>query len=210
VPCQYDKVYVPIERNYKEKEDKKDDYGGCDKKEIYGGGGKDCCIYPKHPEPKKILLECGCHPQDAIFETCDGWDKHEQFFVLDTVNIDTTCLCRPLVKIEFSSLVFFKAKTKFCPKKEIKIELLFELVKACKGEKEVLQSWKYLRKFETEYDDKLEVEFSEPFTVTFCDRVCPDCCEYKIIVKAKEFEGEIEALRVVKPDLSALAQGICD
>ncbi|MPM02956.1 hypothetical protein SDC9_49215 [bioreactor metagenome] len=211
MPCQYDKVYAPIEKNYKEKEDKKDDYGGGDKKDACGGDSKSCCIFPKHPEPKKILLECGCRPQDAIFETYGyGYEKHEEAFVLDSVLVDTTCLCRPLVKIEFSSLVVFEAKTKDCYEKEIEVELLFELVRSCKGEKEVLQTWKYEKEFEFCGVEKFELEISEPFTVTFCDRACPDCCEYKIIVKAKEVKGEFKALRVVKPDLSALAQGICD
>jgi acetyl-CoA acetyltransferase len=47
-----------------------------------------------------------------------------------------------------------------------------------------------------------------PFTVTFCDRnICPGCCEYRIVVEGKDFEGEFEYLRVVKPVLTAIIQG---
>ncbi len=223
MPIQYDKAYHSTENQYKEREDKRDPCGPTDKKDDYrdaygpmdkkddcgcGCDGKSECPILKHSEPKKILLECGCKPQDVVFDTCDGWDKKEPFYVLDAVIIDTFCLGKSLVKIEFSSLVFFKAKTKYCPRKEIKIDLLFELVRSCKNDKDVLQSWRYLKKFETEYDDRLEVEFSEPFTVTFCDKACPDFCEYKMIVKAIGFEGEIEFVKVLKPDLSALAQRI--
>lgn len=177
----------------------KDEKGACD---------KDTCLFPKHPKPKKILLECGNNPQDAIFEIKrDCVEKHQEF-VLDSVLVDTTCLFRPLIKIEFSSLVFFKAESE-CPEKEIEVDLLFELVRNCNGEKECIQSWRYLKEFEVKCN-KLELEISEPFTVTFCDRVCPGCCEYKMIVKGQDFEGKFKALRVVKPDLSALAQGICD
>lgn len=186
----------------------------------YREKGKNFCFAPKHPAPKKILLECGNNPEDAIFEIDNGRVDEHQFFVLDTVLVDTTCLFRPLVKIEFSSIIYFDAKAEnhcgndlderpFCDK-ELKVDLLFELIRICNGQKECVQSWRYLKRFEIERDDKLEVEFSEPFTVTFCDRVCPACCEYKMVVSGQNFEGEFDSLRVVKPDLSALAQGLCD
>jgi hypothetical protein len=55
---------------------------------------------------------------------------------------------------------------------------------------------------------ELEIEISEPFTVTFCDRgICPGCCEYRMVVEGKDFEGDFEYLRVVKPVLSAIIQG---
>ncbi|MGI6413212.1 MAG: hypothetical protein ACOXZ5_06135 [Syntrophomonadaceae bacterium] len=54
---------------------------------------------------------------------------------------------------------------------------------------------------------ELEIEVSEPFTVTFCDRgICPGCCEYRMLLEGKDFEGEFEYLRVVKPVLSAIIQ----
>lgn len=171
---------------------------------------KSGCIFPKHPDPKKILLECGCNPQDAIFEIDDDHVEHDQEFVLDSVIIDTTCLNRPLVKIDFSSIIYFEAEAKNGCERELEVDLLFELIRICKCEKECVQSWRYIKEYEIEHDDKLEVEVSEPFTVTFCDRACPNCCEYKMIVKGKDFDGDFEALRVVKPNISALAQGLCD
>ena len=160
--------------------------------------------------PKKILLECGCNPQDAIFEIDDGHVESDQTFVLDSVVVNTTGLCRPIIKIEFSSLIYFEAEDDSGSEHEVEVDLLFELIRICKGEKECIQSWRYLKEFEIENDiDELEVEISEPFTVTFCDRACPDCCEYKMIVKGQDFDGDFEALRVVKPNLSALAQGLC-
>lgn len=182
-----------------------------------GDKDKDSCFAAKHPKPKKILLECGFNPQDAIFEIDDGDVEEDQTFVLDRVIVDTTCLFRPLVKIEFSSLIFFEAEAEndsggelleSGSERELKVDLLFELERICKDRKEVVQSWRYLK--EIEINKEIEVEISEPFTVTFCDRTCPDCCEYRMKVKGKDFEGDFEALRVVKPDLSALAQGSCD
>lgn len=186
----------------------------------YKEKGENFCSAPKHPAPKKILLECGNHPEDAIFEIDGGRVEEHQFFVLDSVLVDTTCLFRPIVKIEFSSIIYLDAETeKHCGdnidarpfgQKELEADLLFELIRICDGQKECVQSWRYLKRFEIEGDDRLEVEFSEPFTVTFCDKVRPGCCEYKMVVSGREFEGDFDSLRVVKPDLSALAQGLCD
>jgi len=170
---------------------------------------KDFCHTAKHPKPKKILLECGFNPQDAIFDTEDCRNKHFEEFVLDKVLVDTTCLNSPLTKIEFSSLVFFEAEGKGLCEQEIELELLFELERICGGHKETLQTWLYEREFEVK-TEKLAVEFSDPFTVTFCDRTCPGCCEYKMTVRIKKLEGDFEELSVTKPNLSALAQGICD
>lgn len=173
------------------------------------GGCKDFCVCPKHPLPKKILLECGCNPRDAIFEIDDDEVEECQKFILDSVIIDTTCLVRPQVKIEFSSIVYFEAEAKGCGDKELEVDLLFELIRDCGGKEDVVQSWRYIKEFEIEDDDELEVEFSQPFTVTFCDKACPGCCEYKMRVTGKDFDGEFEALRVTQPDISALAQGLC-
>lgn len=169
-------------------------------------------------EKSKIFLECGNNPQDAIFEIDDGKVECDQHFVLDRVLVDTSGLCRPIVKIEFSSLIVYEAESKNCGgapavnggEKEIEVDLLFELIRNCNGVKELVQSWRYLKETEIKYVEEIELEVSEPFTVTFCDRACPNCCEYILIVKGKDFEGDFDALRVVKPDLSAIAQGLCD
>jgi hypothetical protein len=171
------------------------------------------CVCPSHPKPKKILLECGKQPQDANFEIDDGEVEENQSFVLDRLVIDTSCLQKPLVKIDFSSLVAFKAEDDEGARHEIEVELLFKLIRICKDGKsdkdsEVVQTWKYLKSFEIENNiDEVEIEVSEPFTVTFCDKTCPGCCEYKMVVEGKDFDGEFDFLRVTKPDLSALAQG---
>lgn len=167
------------------------------------------CFMAQHPKPKKILLECGCHPEAAIFDV-DGWrERQMEGFVLDRVLVDTTCLRRPQVKIDFSSLVVFEAEGRGPCGKEIEVELLFELVRICDGHRETVQTWEYKKEFmvKTEW---LSMEISEPFTVTFCDKTCPGCCEYKMVVKSKDLEGDFNVLRVVKPNLCALAQGICD
>lgn len=195
--------------------------------EGWDGKDKDCCILPKHPKPKKILLECGTCPQDAIFEIRKGRVRRYQEYALDRVLVDTTCLCKPQVKIEFSSIVSFEAKTRRkryrstpkpcakvgskcrCPEKEVEVNLEFELIRVCNGVEECVRKWNYKKEFEFKYIREFEVGISEPFTVTYCDRECPGCCFYKMIVKGKGFKGRFKSLKVVTPNISALAQGIC-
>lgn len=170
-----------------------------------GSSHKDKCH-----EHKDIIFECGIRPSDAFFEIDDGKVKEGQSFILDRLRIDLTCLKKPVVKLEFSSLIVFEAEDEKCPEHEVEVDLLFKLIRVCKGEKELVQSWRYLYEIDVEnHIDELEVEMSQPFTVTFCDKPNSEKYEYIMIVEGVDFEGEFDALRVVKPDLSAIAQSQC-
>jgi hypothetical protein len=159
----------------------------------------------------KLFLECGTHPQDAFFEIDDGEVEERQCFTLNRVLVDTSHLCRPLVKIDFSCIIFWEAEDEEGDEHEVEVDLLFKLIRTCDGYSECIQTWRYLKEFDIENDiDELEVEISESFTVTFCDRPCSKCCEYKIVVEGRDFEGEFDALRVVTPNLSALVQGLSE
>ncbi len=84
------------------------------------------------------------------------------------------------------------------------------MIRVTNGEKEVVQTWTYLYEFDVENNiDEIEVEMSQPFTVTFCDKPTADVHEYIMMVEGIDFEGEFDALRVIKPDLSAIAQSQC-
>ena len=85
-------------------------------------------------------------------------------------------------------------------------------MRVCNGVCETIQSWRYQKEIDVEDDNEtatleLELEISEAFSVTYCDRSCPGCCEYKMVVEGKDFEGEFDYLRVVKPTLTAIVQG---
>lgn len=184
--------------------DYRDYYNHCSHYDSYDyGHGKKC-------DHKPVILECGIRPTDAFFEIDDGTVERNQEFVLDRLKIDTFCFKKPLVKIEFSSLIVFEAEDEEGREHEVEVDLLFKLIRICNGEKEVIQSWNYLYEIDIENDiDELEVEMSQPFTVTFCDKPCSGYCEYIMTVEGVDFEGDFDALRVVKPDLSALATSIC-
>ena len=173
-----------------------------------------CSRKPRRKSWKKVVhVECGHDPQDAIFEIDDGFVKEGQAFVLDRLVVDADDLYKPLVKLEFSSLIQFEGEDEETYEPEVEVDLLFKLERICHGKKECIRSWRYLKEFDVEDPEErknleMEIEISEPFTVTFCDKgLCPGCCEYRIVVEGKDFEGEFEYLRVVKPVLSAIVQG---
>ncbi len=171
----------------------------------------DSCCYDKCPKNRLTILECGIRPTDAFFEIDDGEVEEDQKYVLDRLIIDTNCLNKPVVKIEFSSLVIFEAEDETGDEHEVEVDLLFKLLRICNGQKECVQTWRYLYEIDVENSiDELEIEMSQPFTVTYCDKPFPGYYEYVMIVEGVDFEGEFDALRVVKPDLSAIAQGQCN
>jgi len=164
----------------------------------------------KHNNSREVILECGIRPQDAFFEIDDGKVKKGQEFILDRVRIDVRKFKKPIIKIEFSSLIVFEAEDEKGSEHEVEVNLLFKLIRVNNGEKELVQSWKYLYEIDVENNiDELEVEMSQPFTVTFCDKPAPCIYEYIMVVEGLDFEGKFDALRVVKPDLSVIAQSQC-
>lgn len=175
----------------------------------------DCCTFPTHPKPKGILLECGTNPEDAIFNPAQTEPETK---VLDRVLVDTTCLCRPIVKLEFSSLVYFNVALE-TPQRQRSFNLIltFELVRKCNGTEEILRTWTFRRNvLFIPNEGKIIEDWQEqtPFSVTFCDKACPGCCIYEMRVTSTDINDpssppDFEAVKVVKPDLSALAQGIC-
>ncbi|MDD3364063.1 MAG: DUF4489 domain-containing protein [Syntrophomonas sp.] len=176
---------------------------------------KDYCTVSKHPKPKGILLECGTNPQDAIFNPAQ---TEPVTIVLDRVLVDTECLYRPLVKIEFSSLVYFNVALE-SPERQRSFDLVltFELVRKCNGNEDILRTWTFRRIIVfIPIEGKIIEDWQEetPFTVTFCDKACPGCCTYEMRVTSTDINDpssppDFEAVNVTKPDISALAQGIC-
>ncbi|HCF49656.1 MAG TPA: hypothetical protein DER60_05200 [Syntrophomonas sp.] len=180
---------------------------------VPGKADSDSCIFAKHPKPQGIILECGTSPQAAIF---DPNQTEPVTVVLDRVTVDTTCLCRPTVKIEFSSLVFFDVALETPePQRSFELILTFTLVRKCNGVEDILRTWTFQRLVEfIPVAGKIIADWREetPFTVTYCDRACPGCCTYEMRVTSTRINDasaapDFDAVRVTSPDISALAQG---
>ena len=122
---------------------------------------------PKHP----------C-PQGAIFNCCTGAGIQNTSVCpavpcsLVSVSIDTTCLCKPLVVLDFGAIIAATVP----PGLLLPIGLVFQVKKTCAGGQEIdCGSWSFL------ITTNSTLTISDSFRFTFCDcRPCPACCTYSV------------------------------
>lgn len=127
----------------------------------------DCidCV-TNHHQASQMVLECGDGTGNRSFTS-----GNEPAFQLARVNIDTTCLCNPMVNIEFSSIVSFNGSGNG--------RLRYELFRVCNGREPIsLGIWISERIRISLFDRTTNI-----FNFTFCDCItCPGCCDYFVKV----------------------------
>ncbi|GIM29512.1 hypothetical protein CPJCM30710_21780 [Clostridium polyendosporum] len=155
---------------------------------------KDC-----HFCPKPVVMECACGTGAIIGEIED--DSYFNPICLGCLTIDTTCLCKPVVKFDFSSIISYKTEGDNDP-----VELTFTLKKSCNGGFPVCcGSWDYRARFD---DD--EEELTTSFTFTHCEcNSCPGCCVYTVEITRAIKEDEDDDLSICNVVLSAIATSSC-
>lgn len=162
----------------------------------------------KKATPKNIIFECGESVETADFTINSS---EPETFILARVFVDTSRLCRPQVKIEFSTLVTFSSEE---TDNSVSIRMTFALKRRCgDGPVMTIREWEYINEFALQLP--IEFDTDEPFTISFCEPLqCPGCCEYFVEVTATpaiDFVNIMSA--VVNPDndasISSFAKGIC-
>ncbi|WP_432664948.1 DUF4489 domain-containing protein [Wukongibacter baidiensis] len=146
-------------------------------------------------KPKKILLECGEDTGSKIFTSSD--DSASQ---LAHVTVDTTCLSKPIVNIDFTSIVSYDRLDN--PLDAFDGQLQFELFRVCdKRRAELLGIWTIER---IDQEDRSKV--TESFEFTFCEsQTCElGCCTYFVTVTPKILVGG--EIIVDNSRIAALAQ----
>ncbi len=131
-----------------------------------------------YPKTKKILFACGNGTGNRTFTSSD-----DSAFQLAQVTVDTTCLCKPVVNIEFSSIVSF---IRTSPSLDLNGLLLFELFRVCDdGHAESRGIWTVAK------IDLNSSKFTESFDFTFCEPIkCKSgCCTYFVKVTPTEIEN---------------------
>lgn len=151
--------YMKIRDDYDKQCNKK---RSCDSK-------KDIDCGKKEKPRKPILLLCGTGV-DAEFTSANSPAVNVGF-----VTVDTTCLCKPLVKIKFSSIVNLTGIAA-----DPNAILNFSLFRVCgNSEPLLLNTWVYQTSLIS--DNDVPLTFNTSFTFNFCDRLsCPRCCDYYI------------------------------
>ncbi len=159
------------------------------------------CGPPKHPCPQGIIINC-----------CTGTGVNTGFIVpplipppevpvpLVCTTLDTTCLCRPVVKIEFDCNVFFTVS------EAAETALILQLKKSCNnGQEIVCGTWSVTR------NNVLGSASSDSFAFAFCDsNPCPGCCTYVVEIISFEVEEDDQArIFINAPTLKGIAMETC-
>jgi hypothetical protein len=136
--------------------------------------------------------------------------------VAGTVNLDTSGMVQPTVKVDFSSVVNFLINLN-----EYVVGLLFSidfrLSKICDGNKVHLGTWTYKKSVgiggdlaevqpQQSYGLGLQIDYRQPFNFSFCEcDPCPsECCTYVVeIVNINSFG--ITSASLTNVSISALA-----
>ncbi|WP_432665347.1 DUF4489 domain-containing protein [Wukongibacter baidiensis] len=165
---------------YKKKDNCK---GNC-----YDDGRKDC-------DAKPVLLSCG-QGTSAVFpgnNTVDPVIPSPSSARVGLVTINTKGICKPVVEIEFSSIVTLITSTDFGFEKA---SLNFQLFRVCDDEEPALvDSWLYeIFKLETANPS---LRITSSFSFTFCECLdCIGCCDYFVEVSV----GGLESIETISVD----------
>ncbi|GAA0122146.1 MULTISPECIES: DUF4489 domain-containing protein [Clostridium] len=141
-----------------------------------------CNCIPNRPLPGSTVLSCGTGTGLNIPAVTPGTQFNP--IPVATVTIDTTCLCNPAVKIDFSSIINYQALLTLgvLPVLTTPFTVTFQLSKTCgNGSKIALGSWTF-----TIGILAAAVNITETFAFTHCEcHTCPACCVYTVdIVQA--------------------------
>ena len=173
----------------------------------FNNSKRDCCQDGgKHPDVKGVILVCGKRFNETI-EDVEVDDLPTNPIVLARVTIDTACLCKPIVKIDFSTIL--QISTDDTPS----IVLVFALVRTCNSTREILE--RYRLKFKA-FPGFAQIEEEERiFAFTFCDDEFSchrDCCFYTVeLISATGTEdNDLRQFENRNTAINAIAQGLCD
>ena len=130
--------------------------------------------------------------------------------ILARLSVDTDCLCKPVVTIDFSTMIQIFDTGANDEDNASGVELSFELKKNCNGVEQTLKEYKVIRYMELG-DGSYNIRNSLIFS--YCDNLfCGNtCCIYTVqLVGIRLIEpGRIEQLLVEDSAINALAQGLC-
>ncbi|MBD8046568.1 DUF4489 domain-containing protein [Clostridium faecium] len=172
-----------------------------------------CHCVPGHPLPSQSIMSCGTGTGLNIPAVAPGTSFNP--VPVASVTIDTTCLCNPGIKIDFSSIINYQALLDLGagPLLTTPFTVTFQLSKTCNdGSKIPLGSWTF-----TIGILAVAVNITETFSFTFCEcHACPGCCVYTVdIVQAlrSALAGTVavtsETASIVTSSLTAIAASSC-
>ena len=160
------------------------------------------CGPPKHPCPQGVIFNCctGAGLSPVVIGTAINGLFLDTPVSLVCAALDTTCLCKPMVTVEFNCIVsnFFLAGIEGT-------SLTFQLKKSCdNGQEVVCGTWTMTRPFVF----GTATSNSEDFGFAFCDcNPCPGCCTYFVELISAESVGA--KMSIQTPTLKVRATDTC-
>ena len=156
------------------------------------------CV-PTHPCPQGVIFNCCTGASIQNTSVCPAVPRS-----LVSVAIDTTCLCKPLVVLDFGAIIAATVP----PGIPVPIALVFQVKKSCVNGQEIdCGTWSFLTATNT------TLTTSDSFRFTFCDcSPCPACCTYCVeLVSCITSEGTPFAgnFSINAPTASVLAVDTC-
>jgi hypothetical protein len=153
---------------------------------------------PMHPLAQPVILACG---QGASFDITPGETSvsHDAGYV----QVDTTCLCKPLVKIDYSTNVY--VDTDISTGLANDVVLTFTLQSICNGVTNTLDTFVYRRQFALNDSELGTIATQDSFCFTYCDQAYPGYCIYKVVVVATVGADVVQA-SVSGIHINAIAQ----
>ncbi|WP_432664675.1 DUF4489 domain-containing protein [Wukongibacter baidiensis] len=132
----------------------------------------------KHLKAEEIFLECGQGNGSVAFREPTISQPPVK---IAHVSIDTTCLCKPEVLIEFSSIISLDFSV-------LDVRLEFELFRVCDGGVALSRGVWAFERTNTEFNTAVDKAFS----FVFCENVtCSGCCEYFVTVTGIELDVDV-------------------
>ncbi len=177
---------------------------------------------PQGTHGPKLVLNCG--NGTGLTLPIDSRGGCKTSFVAGTVSVDASGISCPKIKIDFSSMINFKAESR---DGEFFIRLIFQLSRACDcGQKIPLSTWVYEKEVDLDRCRRIgvanggepsqinfnggsysevEVDFKESFGFTWCEcNNCSGCCLYVVEIIDIDTDN-IRCLSLTNIGINALA-----
>lgn len=151
---------------------------------------------PKHPCPQGAVFNCCTGAGIPTTSACPSIPRS-----LVCVTVDTTCLCKPLVVLDFSAVI----GSVFQLQGEL-LGLVFQVKKTCDdGQEIVCGNWSFT------INVIQALTRSDSFKFTFCDcNPCPGCCTYSVeLVSCSIANPVFQRFSIEAPTAAVIAVDTC-
>jgi hypothetical protein len=155
-----------------------------------------------HPLAQPVILVCG-HGTRVDITSGESEVSHDAGFV----PVDTTCLCKPLVKIDYCANIYIDNNINANNNANgyNDVELTFILKSICNGIENVLDTFVYRRELHLNDSELGTIATQDSFCFTYCDHPFPGYDTYKVVVSATVGSG-VDAVSIRETQINAIAQ----